>query len=361
MEKSIGCENRARTRPPDGKFTGLKRALTRSWNACTRPFLYHVIVHVTDRCNLRCKTCFVAFDRNDLSVEQAALLGRKLGYIPALDIGGGEPFLNKDLLEVVAQFRFGTVTIPTNGQLRKRVVPVVRALCEAYPKRVTIALSVDGLQETNDAIRGPGTFAKAMETYTELRQIPGLTLKVNTVITNRNLHEAVKMAEYVRGLKPDYHSLLLLRGEPLAPEEVELPAVDALREITPALLRIARSYNYGHKYNIVLRWLKGNYQEYMWNVQLRMLSERRAPFQCRAPWLNKVVYADGQTSMCELKPRLANLLEDDPAEVDLKLRDHLADFEREHGRCYCTHNCHMSENIAMHPASVVRVLTGFVH
>jgi len=323
-----------------------------------RPFLYHVVIHITDRCNLRCKTCFIEFGRHDLSPENAATIGKKLGYIPALDLGGGEPFLHRDILALCRALRFGTVTIPTNGQFQKRVVETTQALVQAYPRRVTIALSLDGFEATNDTIRGPGTFAKALETYHALRAIPGLTLKVNTVVNNRNLDELVEFAAFIRSLAPDYHSLLLLRGDPLAPDEVELPPAEALRAITPPLFKILRTYQYGEPKNPLLRWLKGNYQEYMWHTQLRMLDHNTAPFQCRAPLLNKVIYADGSTSMCELKPKLANLLTDTGEHVDHRLSQHLDEFERQNGRCYCTHNCNMSENIMTHPPSIAKVLAG---
>jgi MoaA/NifB/PqqE/SkfB family radical SAM enzyme len=323
-----------------------------------RPRLQHVIVHVTDRCNLRCKTCFIEFGRKDLSVDEASILGEKLGYIPALDLGGGEPFLHRDLANLCRQFRFGSVTIPTNGQFKDRVIARVNELVADYPGRVTIALSLDGLPETNDQIRGPGTFEKAIDTLHALREIPKLCLKVNTVVNNRNLDELLEFVEYVRKIGPDYHSLLLLRGDPLAPEEVELPPVDRLRAITPALFKALQAYDYGHPYNPILRRLKMNYQRYMWETQLDMIEHGVAPFQCKAPAYNKVVYSDGRTSMCELKPVLGNLLTESTEDVDKKLRGHLQEFEAEHGRCFCTHNCNMSENILTHPPSVAKVILG---
>ncbi|MCC6145655.1 MAG: radical SAM protein [Candidatus Hydrogenedentes bacterium] len=323
-----------------------------------RPGLYHVIVHVTDRCNLRCKTCFIEFGRKDLSVDEARILSEKLGYIPALDLGGGEPFLHRDLAEVCRQFRFGGVTIPTNGQFKDRVLASVHRLVANHPGRVTIALSLDGLQATNDAIRGAGTFEKAIETLGALREISGLCLKVNTVVNNRNLDELLEFVRYVRELGPDYHSLLLLRGDPLAPDEVELPSAARLRAMTPALFEALRHYDYGHPRNPVFRRLKMNYQRHMWETQLDVIEQGVAPFQCKAPAYNKVVYSDGRTSMCELKPVLANLLTESPGAVDQKLRDHLQDFEADHGRCFCTHNCNMSENIMTHPPSVAKVLLG---
>ncbi|MBP8130298.1 MAG: radical SAM protein [Candidatus Hydrogenedentes bacterium] len=333
----------------------------RLWQRLIRSYVYHVIVHITDRCNLRCKTCFVEFGRNDLTVEQAALLARKLGHIPSLDIGGGEPFLHPRIIEICKQFRFGTVTIPTNGQFADRVVNKARELVAAFPRAVTLAVSIDGFEETNDAVRGPGSFKKALETYRRLREIPDLTVKVNTVVTNRNIDELAAFVRYVRGLAPDYHSLLLLRGDPLAPEEVHLPDATALRLCTPELFRTLRTYTYGNRWNVFARYLKANYQEYMWRVSLRLIEEKRAVFQCKAPHYSKVIYADGTASMCELKPRLANLIGEDADVAEARFRANLDAFEAEHGYCYCTHNCNMAENIMTHPLSVVKIILGILH
>jgi MoaA/NifB/PqqE/SkfB family radical SAM enzyme len=341
--------------PPSSLFYGPVGALMQK---LLRPYLYHVIVHITDRCNLRCKTCFIEFGRKDLSVEEARVLSGKLGYIPALDLGGGEPFLHKDLPGLCREFRFGSVTIPTNGQFQDRVIESVKVLLKEHPGKVTIALSLDGPEEINNAIRGPRTYEKALATYHELRKLDGLTLKVNTVVNNRNADRIVEFVREIRQLNPDYHSLLLLRGDPLAPEEVQLPDMATLRAITPELLAILRTYTFGHRFNFLLRQMKYNYQRYMWNIQLDMIEHQRAPFQCKAPRYNKVVYADGQTSMCELMPRLDNLLESTPEAVDTKLRNHLQDFEAKNGKCFCTHNCNISENIMTHPPSVAKVLLG---
>lgn len=326
------------------------------WQRVLHPFLNHTIVHVTDRCNYRCKSCFVNFGKHDLTLEQARELSRKLGRIAALDIGGGEPFMHADLFGIVQAFRFGSVTIPTNGFYKDTILEVVGKLLSTYPRRVTIAVSFDGPAELNDALRGPRSFARARETFEALRRLPGLKLKVNTVISDRNVDGIVDFAREVRSWGADYHSLLLLRGDPLAPDEIGTPPAARLRAISPELFEVLRGYRYGQ--NPLLGRMMGSYHRYMWDVSLRMLEERRAPFQCRAPHFNKVVYSDGQASMCELKPRLGNLFDEDAATVEARFHKHLDEFEREHGRCYCTHNCVISENILTHPPSAVRVIAG---
>lgn len=326
------------------------------WQRLLHPFLNHTIVHVTDRCNYRCKSCFVNFGKHDLTLEQAQTLSRKLGRIAALDIGGGEPFMHPDLFPIVTAFNFGGVTIPTNGFYQDTILDVVARLLHRYPRRVTIAVSLDGPQPLNDELRGPRSFERARATFDALRKLPGLKLKVNTVVSDRNLDMLPGFVREIRDWSPDYHSLLLLRGDPLAPDEISTPSPARLREISPAIFDTLRTYSYGHIAPVGR--LMHSYHRYMWETSLRMLEERRAPFQCRAPHFNKVIYSDGQASMCELKPRLGNLFHEERPAIDAKFHQHLNEFEAEHGRCYCTHNCVISENILTHPPSALRVAAG---
>lgn len=326
------------------------------WQRLLHPFLNHAIVHVTDRCNYRCKSCFINFGKNDLSVEQARTLSRKLGRIAALDIGGGEPFMHASLFEIVREFRFGEITIPTNGFYKDKILETAEKLLDVYPRRVTMAVSLDGPAELNDELRGPRSFARARETFDALRRLKGLKLKVNTVVSNRNIDVLPDFVREVKSWGPDYHSLLLLRGDPLAPDEISTPPAARLREVTPALYDALRGYTYGH--NRLLGAFMASYQRYMWKVSVDMLEKRSAPFQCHAPHFNKVIYSDGQASMCELKPRLGSFLDEERPAVEAKLHAHLKAFEREHGRCYCTHNCVILENIFTHPPSVLRVAAG---
>ena len=56
----------------------------------------HVILYVTSFCNLRCKHCFVEFDKKDLSLDEFRRLKDQLGPVSILNIGGGEPIFRKE-------------------------------------------------------------------------------------------------------------------------------------------------------------------------------------------------------------------------------------------------------------------------
>lgn len=322
-----------------------------------RTRLSHVILHITARCNLKCKTCFVPNENRDLSLTDARIIAAKLGRITWLDIGGGEPFLHSDLVAICHLFRTRSITIPTNGYLPQRICDTVQELRSAVRTKLTIAVSLDGFAEANDDLRGRGTYHRAMETLRLLQDLPGVTVKVNTVVCNRNADQLLDFVKFVRTLGPAYHTLLLVRGKPASPE-IHLPDLHTLRRQTDAILDVLKTYGYAESRNLLLRSLKRNYQRYLWKVSLDTLEKQRCLIPCKAPYLHKVIYPDGRVAMCELTPPVGNILTDSVNDIEARMRDKLRQYEQERGPCFCTHNCNMGENIMAHPRSVMNVVLG---
>lgn len=239
----------------------------------------HVILHVTERCNLHCKTCFVRKTGREMTLDQARQIAHNLGRVRWLDIGGGEPFLHPDLAAICALFPNTAITIPTNGQDPGHIEATVKTIAAAVGRELTIALSLDGFEAVNDSIRGAGSHRKAMETFGRLRALSGIKLKINTVVCNANASELLPFMEQVRSCGPDYHSLLLLRGMP-SDDAMALPPLDYLEKITPEVLRILGSYQYGDGGNPLLRILKRRYQRYLWQVSLKTLERQTCLVPC---------------------------------------------------------------------------------
>lgn len=124
-------------------------------------------------CNLTCDHCFISCSpKNDsfgfLSLEQVRQrldesipLGVKEYYFT-----GGEPFLNPEMTEILVEtLRFGPATVLTNGTvLKDEWLTRLRDAEEASLYSLEFRVSIDGYSpETNDPIRGAGTFARAMK------------------------------------------------------------------------------------------------------------------------------------------------------------------------------------------------------
>ena len=124
-------------------------------------------VIVTYRCNARCTMCsrFQAPSRPEEEISPEIL--RKLPRMYFTNITGGEPFLREDLGEIVRVLRERSdrIVISTNGFFMDRILD----LCREFPD-VGIRISVEGLEETNNAIRGlPDGFRRALDTLSALK------------------------------------------------------------------------------------------------------------------------------------------------------------------------------------------------
>lgn len=149
----------------------------------------HAVVHLTTQCNLRCTHCFVPKEKRfELAAPVLAGLARELGHFTWLGLSGGELFLRPDPAEAVSPFQAEIIQIPTNGTLGAAAVEQVKRLRGLSRAQVVVSISMDGMEGTHDLIRGKaGVWQKAWRTFDLLRELGGVSLKINTVLTRDNL------------------------------------------------------------------------------------------------------------------------------------------------------------------------------
>lgn len=129
-------------------------------------------------CNLECRHCFIScsphnrsFGFLDLETVRRALdesvrLGVKEYYFT-----GGEPFLNRDMTAILElTLRYGPATVLTNGTVfRDDWLARLRDAEDASPYSLEFRVSLDGFTaDENDAVRGEGTFARALRGVRQL-------------------------------------------------------------------------------------------------------------------------------------------------------------------------------------------------
>jgi molybdenum cofactor biosynthesis enzyme MoaA len=123
-------------------------------------------------CDLRCVHCLNASGPKDpwlksldtetvkRSIKEAESLGVKEVYFT-----GGEPFLHRDILELLAfSLQVAPTTVLTNGTLiTEKVADALATLARVSPYSLEIRVSMDDIEAAqNDRIRGKGAFAKAV-------------------------------------------------------------------------------------------------------------------------------------------------------------------------------------------------------
>jgi len=154
----------------------------------------NVTWEVTEACNLQCRHCLSAGlragSRRELDFDQCRRLIDELARMQVFQInfGGGEPFLRSDFLEILryAHCQGITTCVSTNGTVLDDAL--IDGLLSVAP--VYLQVSLDGARaETNDAIRGRGTFSRIMSGIELLaaRGYPDLSL--NMVVTRLNAGE----------------------------------------------------------------------------------------------------------------------------------------------------------------------------
>jgi molybdenum cofactor biosynthesis enzyme MoaA len=124
------------------------------------------------RCNLTCHHCFISCSpRNDsFGFLTLAEVQRRLAESVALGVKeyyftGGEPFLNREIVPILVEtLRLGPATVLTNGTvLRDDWLVALRKAEDESLYSLEFRVSIDGFSpQTNDPIRGAGTFARAM-------------------------------------------------------------------------------------------------------------------------------------------------------------------------------------------------------
>jgi molybdenum cofactor biosynthesis enzyme MoaA len=155
-------------------------------------------------CNLECRHCFIScsphnhsFGSLDLetvrrALEESVPLGVKEYYFT-----GGEPFLNPDMVPILElTLRYGPATVLTNGTVfRDEWLGRLRRAEEESPYSLEVRVSIDGYTaEDNDAVRGAGTFERALRGVRQL--VEHGFLPIITVARTRDDQDE---AELVRG------------------------------------------------------------------------------------------------------------------------------------------------------------------
>jgi MoaA/NifB/PqqE/SkfB family radical SAM enzyme len=155
-------------------------------------------VRLTNRCNSKCITCNfwrkkwtdkVSGDRWREIINQL----RKLG-VSRLRFTGGETLLREDFFDILKETEnhsFEKITLATNGLLLDRYTDEINS-----SPLTDLGVSIDGLEETNDRIRGVDGYFKKVTT--SLNDIEGKRITIMTTLMSLNekdLQDLIQLCE----------------------------------------------------------------------------------------------------------------------------------------------------------------------
>ena len=159
------------------------------------------------KCNSRCLTCNIWMKReHELTLKEWDKVLASLDQNPYwFTISGGEPFMYPQVVELTQSAyehcRPGVINIPTNG-ISPSIPEKVERIARSCPKsRVIINLSLDGVGQKHDIIRGvPGNFEQFEQRLEELLslryQLNNLTIGIHSVVSVFNVDHLDEIIAY---------------------------------------------------------------------------------------------------------------------------------------------------------------------
>ncbi|MCC5878131.1 MAG: radical SAM protein [Candidatus Sumerlaeia bacterium] len=322
------------------------------------PKLRVLTVFVTNVCNAKCAHCFYWTNLNTptdmLSQEEYAKIAANTPDLGHLVFSGGEPTLAKNLVEVAELFitkPHQTIDMPTNGIKTDNILALVRRLVSRFPQNtITVGVSMDGLEETHDRVRGvPGNFKRCLKTIaglTELRkEFPNLRVTTLSCIIRENAEELTRLLRFIdETTDVDYVTVEPLREQKMD-QTLLAPTVDQVRmvhdlamEINFARLKRMRP----HEATIILSSL-----EELYSVQQNFFGTGELAVRCQAGSVSAVLEPNGDVRCCELRGITESVRNYDFS-IPKLLATAKAEQERVEilaGKCACTHCINIGQSI----------------
>lgn len=161
--------------------------------------------HITDVCDQRCEHCYIfseghphlvtmSWARLQAVVDTCEDMCARLQRRPYFYITGGDPILHPrfwDLLTLLHERQIPFTLMGNPFHLTAAVCERLKALgCRKYQ------LSIDGLRDTHDAIRRPGSFDSTLAAI-DLVRAAGIHCAVMTTVSGTNLHEIPQIVDLV--------------------------------------------------------------------------------------------------------------------------------------------------------------------
>ncbi len=154
------------------------------------PSLRYLELQITDRCNLRCRHCYIP-DKHSKELS-LSLITRALKEFEAMQglrvlITGGEPLLHrsfKEINSILPKFFLRKILF-TNGLLLNKNILNDLNVHE-------MQVSIDGMEKAHDSLRGKGRFKRTMQNIMLAIEC-GFDVSISTMVHSKNTGDFDKM------------------------------------------------------------------------------------------------------------------------------------------------------------------------
>jgi radical SAM protein with 4Fe4S-binding SPASM domain len=220
----------------------LPLAESRASDAKYRPI--YAVWEITLRCDLACNHCGSRAGRtrpDELTTEEALDLVRQMKELDVKEVTliGGEAYLRDDWTDIARAAREAGILVSVTTGGRGLTPERVRAAKEAGVQAISV--SVDGLEETHDMLRGvKGSFKSALEAIENVKNA-GMRVTANTQIGRASLGEIERTFDMLveRGIRAWQVQLTVAMGRAADNPELLIEPYHLL-EVMPMLGRIKK-------------------------------------------------------------------------------------------------------------------------
>ena len=161
-----------------------------------------VSIITTYRCQMRCKMCDIWENPSDSKKEIQAKELEMLPNFKFVNITGGEPFVRRDLEDIVEVMytKAPRIVISTSGWHTDRIIK----MAERFPN-IGIRVSIEGLSQKNDDLRGrEGSFDRAMRLLLTLKEMGIKDIGYGCTVSNKNSEDMLWLYKLSRELGMEF-------------------------------------------------------------------------------------------------------------------------------------------------------------
>ncbi len=308
----------------------------------------------TYMCNAKCVMCDIwkkygigAESKKNISDELtvediSSFLKKNRDFFPNLrSIGftGGEAFLRKDIVEILRAVRqelpwvdFG---VQTNGLLPEMIKEKIKDILKFYPN-FKIAVSLDGLDDTHDQIRGvKGAYEKALTTIRYAKELGLSGITCGMTLNVKNFDKIKEVAKQVESLGCEFSCFLTEVSDYFG-------NLDTANKLSKEQL------------SVIAKELEDfRYHYFMDNLRLQITGKRKRNLPCYSGYTSYVIDPYGGIFPCILRQdSFGNIKDGDFKDIvnskaAWELRAHL-------NKCTCWCQCEVSSSAVVAPFDVVR-------
>lgn len=170
-------------------------------NPFKSPYLKNIMINITEKCNLRCKHCYIPNKhQTEFPLDKLKKLINTFYELQGirLILTGGEPFLYSELKELLVFLKDIPLqkVLLSNGLLIKDNMELLKLLKDNY---FEIYVSLDGLEDSHNDFRDADCFNETIEGIKTLLA-NDISVSINTMIHDKNIKEFDEMYKMIQEL-----------------------------------------------------------------------------------------------------------------------------------------------------------------